>query len=78
MLAIMNDTAQLEVLQKQMEVQQGLRGDLQTIMMNIQKAAETMANATKWSAIHTAEQAATATVGARVNATVGPIHRSPR
>jgi hypothetical protein len=46
--------------------------------MNIQKAAETMANATKWSAIHTAEQAATATVGARVNATVGPIHRSPR
>ena len=51
---------------------------MRDLSVTYEKGADKQANATFSGALHMAEQAATATLGERVNATVGPIHRGPQ
>jgi len=51
---------------------------IRDLSVTYEKGADKQANATYSGALHMAEQAATATLGERVNATVGPIHRGTR
>lgn len=76
LLSLMNDSAQIELMKQQIETQQELRGDLKTIMSSIQSAADIIANATKWSAIHNSEVALTQTMPTRVNQAVGIVNRA--